>query len=130
MDLTSRLRSIVRPGPGTGGPPRKNELTYEPDTGRYEATVDLDRVADVLAGQVVTNRFGRAVIVDRRYESDRFHGVRRVGDCDVADGDALRLLDPSLPPFSIARASDGADRDAGVAVAEGAQRGHGSEAAG
>jgi uncharacterized protein YprB with RNaseH-like and TPR domain len=95
MDLTSRLRSIVRPA---GAPLR--ELTYEPDTGRYEATVDLDRVADVLAGRVVTNRFGRAVIVERRYESDRFHGTRRVGECEVADGDALRLLDPGLPPRS------------------------------
>ncbi|HWK11113.1 MAG TPA: ribonuclease H-like domain-containing protein [Vicinamibacterales bacterium] len=73
-------------------------MTYEPDTGRYEASLDLDRVADELAGRVVSNRFGRAVIVDRRYESDRFHGTRRVGDCDVADGDTLRLLDPALPP--------------------------------
>src|SRR5258708_24314687 len=93
MDLTSRLRSIVRP---PNSVPR--ELTYEPDTGRYEATIDIDRVADVLGGQVVTNRFGRALIVDRRYESDRFHGLRRVGDCDIADGDTLRLLDPALPP--------------------------------
>jgi uncharacterized protein YprB with RNaseH-like and TPR domain len=93
VDLTSRLRSIVRP---SNAPPR--ELTYEPDTGRYEATIDIDRVADVLGGQVVTNRFGRALIVDRRYESDRFHGTRRVGNCDVADGDTLRLLDPALPP--------------------------------
>ena len=92
MDLTSRLRSIVRP---PNAAPR--ELTYEPDTGRYEATIDIDRVADVLGGQIVTNRFGRALIVDRRYESDRFHGTRRVGDCDVADGDTLKLLDPTLP---------------------------------
>jgi len=93
MDLTSRLRSIVRP---PGAAPR--ELTYEPDTGRYEASIDIDRVADVLAGRVVTNGFGRALIVDRRYESDRFHGIRRVGDCHVADGESLRLLDPALPP--------------------------------
>ena len=89
VDLTSRLRSIVRP---PNAPPR--ELTYEPDTGRYEATIDIDRVADVLGGRVVTNSFGRALVIDRRYESDRFHGTRRVGDCDVADGDTLRLLDP------------------------------------
>jgi uncharacterized protein len=91
MDLTSRLRSIVRP---PNAPPR--ELTYEPDTGRYEATIDLDRVADVLGGRTVTNGFGRALVVERRYESDRFHGSRRVGDCVFADGDALRLLDPAL----------------------------------
>jgi uncharacterized protein len=96
VDLTSRLRSIVR---APNAPPR--ELTYEPDTGRYEATIDIDRVADVLGGQVVENRFGRALIVERRYESDRFHGTRRVGDCDVADGELLRLLDPGL------RARDG-----------------------
>ena len=93
MDLTGRLRSIVR---APNAPPR--ELTYEPDIGRYEATIDIDRVADVLGGRVVENRFGRALIVDRRYESDRFHGSRRVGECDVADGETLKLLDPTLPP--------------------------------
>ncbi len=93
MDLTSRLRSIIRP---PNSAPR--ELTYEPDTGRYEATIDIDRVADVLGGTVVTNQFGRALVIDRRYESDRFHGTRRVGDCDIADGDALTLLDPTLRP--------------------------------
>src|SRR5688572_10271046 len=92
MDLTSRLRSIVRP---QGSPIR--ELTYEPDTGRYEGSIDVDRMADVLGGQVVTNSFGRALVIDRRYESDRFHGSRRVGECDVPDGDTLRLLDPTLP---------------------------------
>ena len=131
MDLTSRLRAIVRPNPERaregsergagvpsdragvwGGAPRKNDLTYEPDTGRYEATVDLDRVADVLAGRVVSNRFGRALIVERRYESDRFHGTRRVGDCEVVDGDTLRLLDPTLPPNAGAR--EGADPGAEV----------------
>ena len=91
MDLKSRLRSIVAPSA-----PR--ELTYEPDTGRYEATIDLDRVADVLGGRVVSNQHGRALVIDRRYESDRFHGRRRVADCDVANGDLLRLLDPGLPP--------------------------------
>src|SRR5215472_17765489 len=101
MDLTSRLRSIVRP---PNAPPR--ELTYEPDTGRYEATIDLDRVADVLGGRTVSNGFGRALVVDRRYESERFHGTRRVGSCAVADGDALRLLDPGLAPRTILDAAE------------------------
>jgi uncharacterized protein YprB with RNaseH-like and TPR domain len=91
MDLTSRLRSIVRPA---GAPAR--ELTYEPDTGRYEATIDVDRVADVLGGRVVTNSFGRALVVDRRYESDRYHGTLRIGDCELRDDRSLRLLDPNL----------------------------------
>jgi uncharacterized protein len=95
MDLRSRLRSIVGGSPAHSAP---RELTYEPDTGRYEATVDLDRVADVLGGRVVANGYGRALVIERRYESDRFHGTRRVGDCDVADGDLLRLLDPGLRP--------------------------------
>jgi uncharacterized protein len=97
MDLTSRLRSIVRPA-GASTPAPRRDLTYEPDTGRYEASIDIDRVADVLAGRVITTAFGRAVVVDRRYESDRAHGTRRVGDCEIADGETLRLLDPALPP--------------------------------
>jgi uncharacterized protein YprB with RNaseH-like and TPR domain len=92
MDLTSRLRSIVRPA---DQPAR--ELTYEPDTGRYEASIDIDRVADVLGGRIVTNQYGRALVIDRRYESDRFHGQLRIGECEVRDGDGLRLLDPALP---------------------------------
>jgi uncharacterized protein len=118
MDLRSRLRSIVSGGSaplrdgaerGAGTPasdragargaaPPRNELTYEPDTGRYEASIDLDRVAEVLGGRPITNGFGRALVVERRYESDRFHGARRVGDCMFADSDALRLLDPTLSP--------------------------------
>lgn len=92
MDLTSRLRSIVRP---TNQPVR--ELTYEPDTGRYEASIDIDRVANVLGGRIVTNAHGRALVIDRRYESDRFHGQLRIGDCEVRDSESLRLLDPALP---------------------------------
>src|SRR4051812_37043450 len=59
MDLKSRLRSIVGGSPAPSGP---RELTYEPDTGRYEASIDLDRVADVLGGRVVANTYGRALI--------------------------------------------------------------------
>jgi len=93
MDLTARLRSIVRPG----GEPPPRELTYEPDTGRYEATLDMNRVADVLGGRVVLNQFGRALVVDRRFESDRRHGGTHVGAIEFADDDRLRMLDPALP---------------------------------
>ncbi len=113
MDLRSRLRTIVNGGAtapaGTPfDPAQGRELTYEPDTGRYEATIDLDRVAGVLGGRVVSNQYGRALMIDRRYESDRFHGTRRVGDCDVDDGELLRLLDPALPPRDLGA---GGDRD-------------------
>ena len=78
MDLASRLRSVIRPGAAsqTGDPasPRR-ELTYEPDDGRrYEAQVDLERVADAVGGRLLTTTFGRCLAIDRRYESDRWHG--------------------------------------------------------
>ena len=53
MDLTSKLRSIVR----SGSP--KRELTYEPDDGyRNAAALDPDYVASALGGRRVTTRFG------------------------------------------------------------------------
>jgi uncharacterized protein YprB with RNaseH-like and TPR domain len=64
----------------------------------------------------VTNSFGRALVIDRRYESDRFHGSRRVGECDVPDGDTLRLLDPTLPPR--AGGCEEAERGAGVPASD------------
>jgi uncharacterized protein len=103
MDLASRLRSVIRPGAaGTANtaPPRR-ELTYEPDDGRrYEAQVDLDRVADALGGRLLTTTFGRCLAVDRRYESDRWHGDVQIGDCELSDFDALRLLDSEITPDS------------------------------
>jgi uncharacterized protein len=93
MDLTSRLRAIVRSGPQK---PAARELTYEPDVGRYETTLDLDRVGDMLGGTVVDTEFGRCLAINRRYESDRWHGDIRIGDCELRSGDALALLDPSL----------------------------------
>ena len=102
MDLTSRLRAIVRPGGGTPSQespaqaPRR-ELTYEPDDGRrYEATLDLDCVADALGGRVLENGFGRCLAIDRRYESDRWHGNIQIGEAEFSDPDSLRLLDPIL----------------------------------
>src|SRR5215204_4646538 len=99
MDLTSRLRSVVRPSPSgwPGAAPPRRELTYEPDDGyRHEAQLDLDRVADQLGGQVLTNSFGRCLAVDRRYEADRWHGDVKVGDCELTDFAALKLLDGGL----------------------------------
>src|SRR5688572_6614504 len=94
VDLSSRLRAIVRSNP-------RRELTYEPDTGRFEATLDLDRVAAILGGHAITTSFGRCLAIDRRYESDRWHGDVQIGDCDLDDGAALRVLDPSLADSSL-----------------------------
>lgn len=92
MDLSSRLRAIVK-----GGPPRPvRELTYEPDTGGYEAPVDLAGVGAILGGIPVRTPFGECLVIDRRYEADRRHGTIRIEDCEMKDGDGLRLLDPSL----------------------------------
>ena len=106
MDLSSRLRAIVKSGPPKLVPPalserdghasRKAELTYEPDTGRYEASLDLDQVAAVLGGRPADTPFGRCLIVDRRYEADRWHGGVRIGDCEVQDFGPLAILDPAL----------------------------------
>jgi tetratricopeptide (TPR) repeat protein len=60
--------------------------------------MDLDRIADVLGGRVVSNAFGRGLVIERRYESDRLHGDRRVAACDLRDAEGLRVLDPLLPP--------------------------------
>ena len=100
MDLTSRLRSVVRPGGGapvTGDASPRRELTYEPDDGRrYEAKLDLDRVADVLGGRLVSTSFGHCLAIDRRYESDRWHGDVQIGDCELTDLESLRVLDTGL----------------------------------
>ena len=93
MDLSSRLRAIVRSGP----PKPVRELTYEPDTGGYEASMDLSRVGTILGGRPADTPFGQCLIVDRRYEADRFHGGTRIGECDVDDVASLEILDPSLP---------------------------------
>ena len=92
MDLTSRLRSIVR-----GGPPRPaRELTYEPDTGGYEAAMNIAEVGAILGGRPVDTSFGQCLAIDRRYEADRFHGDVRIGECEVTGFEGLRTLDPGL----------------------------------
>jgi len=121
MDLSSRLRAIVK-----GGAPRPavvpergglRELTYEPDIGGYAATLDLSRVAAMLGGRVADTSFGQCLVIDRRYEADRFHGTIRVGDCDLDDCSPLAILDPSLYPFvssSIGQAGPGQSDDGGL----------------
>jgi uncharacterized protein YprB with RNaseH-like and TPR domain len=92
MDLSSRLRAIVKGGPPK--PPR--ELTYEPDIGGYEAVMDLSGVGAILGGAPVDTPFGQCLVIDRRYEADRFHGAIRIGECEVEDFASLAILDPSL----------------------------------
>ncbi len=92
MDLTSRLRTIVR---GNNPQPRR-ELTYEPDTGSWEAVTDVRRLGEVLGGVPLSTPFGECLAIDRRYEADRFHGDVRIGECELNTRDALTLLDPSL----------------------------------
>jgi hypothetical protein len=95
MDLSSRLRAIVKAGP----PKPTRELTYEPDDGyRNAAVLDLERVASALGGRRVPTQFGECLVIDRRYESDRRHGEVRIGDCELADFASLAILDPALTP--------------------------------
>ncbi len=92
MDLTSRLRSIVREARVEG----RRDLIYEPDNGGYQATLDLDRIGEMLGGRPVSTEFGRCLAIDRRYEADRHHGDIRIEHCELQEADGLRLLDPSL----------------------------------
>ena len=93
MDLSSRLRAIVKSGPAS-----RRELTYEPDTGRYEGSMNLGQISAVLGGRAVDTPFGQCLAIDRRYEADRWHGSIQVGDCEFDDLNALIILDPSLGP--------------------------------
>jgi uncharacterized protein len=95
VDLRSRLRAIVKPA----SPPVR-ELTYEPDTGGYEATVAPERIAEILGGRPLETRFGPCLVIDRRYESDRRHGSISISECEVDDIATLATLDPALPRFS------------------------------
>jgi len=117
MDLKSRLRAIVQPparrpasakaaavhrslGEGgsldEGGSKPVREPTYEPDIGGYEAGPTIDRVGEILGGRAARNDFGQCLIIDRRYESDRWHGDVRISECEIGDVNNLGLLDPGL----------------------------------
>jgi uncharacterized protein YprB with RNaseH-like and TPR domain len=116
VDLSSRLRAIVRPRddrgsePGSGRPPK--ELTYEPDSQGYTATVDVRRMGEVLGGRPVSTAFGECLVIDRRYEADRWHGDVQIGDCELRGIDDLSLLDPALATPS----DPDADKRAGAAT--------------
>ena len=108
MDLKSKLRAIVQPSQGRpslgAGDSRRSageggglrELTYEPDTGGYEAGPSIDRVCEQLGARKSRNAFGQCLVIDRRYESDRWHGDVRIGECELDDLSHLRVLDPAL----------------------------------
>jgi uncharacterized protein YprB with RNaseH-like and TPR domain len=97
VDFTSRLRAVVQGGRPQQGRGPLRELTYEPDDGyRNGAPLDLDRVGDSLGGRRVSTRFGECLVIDRRYEAERWHGDIRIGECAIDDVDALRLLDPNM----------------------------------
>ena len=113
MDLSSRLRSIVksarRPEPLDGAERAPRELTYEPDNGHgYEAVKDLAGVGAILGGVPVRTAFGECLVIDRRYEADRFHGSIRIEDCELKNCDGLSMLDPQL--FARGAASSGSPR--------------------
>jgi len=93
VDL-NRLREIVRGGPNRPAP---RELTCEPVSGD-EAGADPRAVGEVLGGVPIETAHGSCLVIDRRYEADRWHGQVRVADCVVEDGGALQLLDRRLPP--------------------------------
>ena len=116
MDLSARLRAIVRSGPSRTAPPR--ELTYEPDLAGFAVghgrPPDVDHMSDLLGGTVVSTPFGRCLVVDRRYESARWHGDIRIGDCELRGGEGLAMLDPTLA--TAARAErEGASQGSGRA---------------
>ena len=65
MDLTSRLRSIVRGNrPAEPSPAGRRELTYEPDVGGYEAGIDLERIGELLGGRTILTKFGQCLAID------------------------------------------------------------------
>jgi uncharacterized protein YprB with RNaseH-like and TPR domain len=102
VDLKSRLRAIVQPSTKPGGRIR-GELTYEPDVGAYEAGTSIERVGELLGGRTARNACGECLVIDRRYESDRWHGDVRIAECEIDDAGSLGLLDPQLAGAPAAR---------------------------
>ena len=82
------------------------ELTYEPDIGGYEAGPTIDRVGEILGGRAARNDFGQCLVIDRRYESDRWHGDVRIAECEI--GDAEQSGRPRSQPLDARTALPGA----------------------
>jgi hypothetical protein len=77
-NLTSRLRDLV------GSSPRRSPAPRQGITG--SATDSLQRVADMLGGEVRQLDGGSCILVDRFYGPETFHGHWRIGDCaDVSE---------------------------------------------
>jgi hypothetical protein len=88
-DLASRLRQIVR---GAG-----RELTYELDSPGWRTPATLERLCESLGGTAFDTSAGSCLRISRRYESDRWYGNLRIGDCEVTDLSALDT--PGCPIF-------------------------------
>ena len=58
--------------------------------------MDIAQIGAILGGRLVDTRFGQSLVIDRRYEADRFHGDIRIEECELADDDGLSILDPGL----------------------------------
>jgi uncharacterized protein YprB with RNaseH-like and TPR domain len=89
-DLAARLRGIVR-----GSAPR--ELTYELDSPGWRAPATLERLCESLGGTAFDTPAGSCLRISRRYESDRWYGNQRIGECEVTDLSALDT--PGSPIF-------------------------------
>jgi hypothetical protein len=90
-DLASRLRQIVR---GSG---QTRELTYELDSPGWRTPATLEQLGESLGGIAFDTSAGSCLRISRRYESDRWYGNLRIGDCEVTDLSALDT--PGSPIF-------------------------------
>lgn len=97
-DLASRLRAIVRDNPARPAPSAEaRELVVEPDLtharGELPPAPSIHAAAAALGGRPLENKYGVVLTVDRRYESDRWHGDEQIGNCEFDDFEPLRALD-------------------------------------
>ena len=91
VDLSSRLRAIVRP---TATRSASSTTSRTPAATNRRSTSGGS--ASCSAAAPTRTDFGDCLVIDRRYESDRWHGEVRIGDCELTGPDGLRVLDPHL----------------------------------